>query len=358
MSDSILTTKHAEDLNKLVQSLIDSRLFLLCNYEPTIRHAISEDGEYLLNIQDMYKFAIDSSCIIKQYRRILPQSDHWQFSDLRKLLDQISTFRAVFDHNISDKDGQLSMDEMALYVTWVRSAIGKSAPQTMDDFKILNQKLADMAAELLQSLERFIRCASRISDKRSVVGSWIDITLYWYSNNTKTDIYKGNLISAYIANSKASGTNTDVVYWRRGASRKVCRWIEEALCYPIQSKIDQANKEIGYIKDILDGKLPRFEDACRKLPSAKAEEMLNQFRRSLSEKQQELSRLECELELLVEKFGGDPVKYFYRNLENQLRETIGSLDQADISYTLLPQDLIQEDIARVFRGVPSPEHDF
>lgn len=358
MSGSILTAKHAEELNILVQKLIDPRLYLLCNYEPTIRHVISEDGRYLLNIQDLYKFAIDSSCIIKQYRRIIPQSDHRQFAQLRKLLDQISTFRTVFDHNISDKDGQLSVDEMASYMAWVRTTIGKSAPEEEDDYKTLNQKLSDMATELLRLLEKFIHSASKIPDRRSVVQSWIDITLYWYSNNSKTDIYKGNLIGAYIANSKAADTNTDDMYWLRGTPRKVCRWIEEALFYPIQSKIGKTTKEVGYLNDILEGKLPRFEDARRKLSPAKAEEMLNQFRQSLKEKQQELDRLESELDLLVEKYGGDPVKYFYRNLENQLRETMDSLDQCGNSYTLLPQDLIQEDIARIFNGVPSPEGDF
>ena len=148
------------------------------------------------------------------------------------------------------------------------------------------------------------------------------------------------------------------MYWLRGTPRKVCRWIEEALFYPIHSKIGKTTKEVGYLNDILEGKLPRFEDARRKLSPAKAEEMLNQFRQSLKEKQQELDRLESELDLLVEKYGGDPVKYFYRNLENQLRETMDSLDQCGNSYTLLPQDLIQEDIARIFNGVPSPEGDF
>lgn len=358
MSDPILTAKHAEDLNKLVQSLIDSRLYLFCNYEPTIRHVISEDGEYLVNIQDLYKFAIDSSCIIKQYYKILPESDYWQFSNLRKLLDQISTFRTVFAHNISDKDGQLSVDKMAIYESWVRSAIGKTAPQTTDDFKILNRKLSDMATELLQSIEKLIRHFSQIPDQGSVVSSWIDKTLYWYSNNTKTDIYKGNLVSAYIANSKAAGKNTDDVYWRRGVNRKVSRWIESALRHPVQSKIDQTEEEIRQIKDVLDGKNPMFEDSRRKLPAAKVEEILNKFRLSLREKQQQLSNLRCEMERLDKEIGKDSAKYFYRNLEKQLRETIENLEQSSTSYTLLPQDLIQEDIARVFRGVPSLEHDF
>lgn len=125
-----------------------------------IADVISEDGRYLLNIQDLYKFAIDSSCIIKQYRRIIPQSDHRQFAQLRKLLDQISTFRTVFDHNISNKDGQLSVDEMARYMAWVRTTIGKSAPEAEDDYKTLNQKLSDMATELLHLLERFIHYRS------------------------------------------------------------------------------------------------------------------------------------------------------------------------------------------------------
>lgn len=358
MSGPILTAKHAADLNKLVQRLVDPRLYLLCNYEPTIRHAISEDGRYLLNIQDLYKFAIDSSGIIKQYRKIIPYDDQRQFYPLLQLLDQIGAFRTVFDHNISDNDGQISVNEMARYTTWVRSVIGKPNPETVDDYKTLNQGLSDMATKLLFFLEKFIRRASTIPDRKSVVSRWIDMTLYWYSNNTKTDIYKGNLIGAYIANSKAADTNTDDNYWLKGISRKVRRWIEDALPYPLQSKIDQTTLAIEEFNDILNGKNARFEKRRCELSSEQEKEIMENIRSALGEKRQELNQLQNELRLLEEKIGSDPIKYFYRNLEKQLRETMDCLEHDDISYTLLPQDLIQEDIARIFCDVPSPEGDF
>lgn len=358
MNGPILTADHAWDLNKLVRDLIDPRLFLLCNYEPTIRHVIGEDGRYLLNIQDLYKFAIDSSCIIKQYYRIVPQSLKGQFNRLRTLLDHISMFRTVFDHNVSAMDGQLSAEHLDSYSAWVHATIGKSAPETMDDFKVLNQKLADMAEELRRLLDKFIRCVSRMPDQAKVIRIWTDMTLHWFCNNTKTDIYKGHLISAYIANARAANRDTPNLYRPWVAGKKVSRWIEQALFHPVQKEIDQISGQIRFYEDMLNGQNPMYEAMRVNMTQEKAKEAENQFRLTIQQKQQELDRWEREKQDLQSRIGPDAVGYFYRNLEHQLRDTIESLEQDGVRYTLLPQDLMQEDIARIFGTVPSPDGDF
>jgi len=358
MMNPILTAQHAADLNKLVQTRIDPRLFLLCNYEPTVRHVIGEDGRYLLNIQDLYKFAIDSGCVSKLYYKFVPDSRRQQFTHLQRLLDQISAFRTVFDHNISQQDGYLSAAHLDSYNNWVHSVINKTDPETTDDFKLLNQKLADMASELVRKLEELVCFVAQDQDRSGVIRSWIDLTLYWYSNNTKTDIYKGHLINAYLANAKAAGRDKPYMYRPWVAGAKVKRWIEEAVFFPVQKQIDDITGEISSIQDLLSGKVPRFESMRQKMKPAQFALMENNFRTSLQEKQTELTRLNQEMAALQEKAGSDVTAYFYRNLEYQLRETMDILEKKGIRYTLLPQDLIQEDIVRIFDQVPSPDGDF
>ena len=72
MTSPIISVDVARRLNEIIQNTLYSRLFLFCNYEPTNLPAVSEEGKYLVAVQDLYKFAIDSSCILKKSDDYLP----------------------------------------------------------------------------------------------------------------------------------------------------------------------------------------------------------------------------------------------------------------------------------------------
>lgn len=76
-----------------------------------------------------------------------------------------------------------------------------------------------------------------------------------------------------------------------------------------------------------------------------------EWRQQLETKNQAMSDLQADT-------NGKPVAYFYRNLESQLWNTISTLEANHVNYTLLPQDLLQEDIRMFFGNVPSPDGDF
>ena len=63
MRNPVICSEEAEKLNKRIQ-LLDKRLFLFCHYEP-VSFALSEDGYYMESVDNLYKFAIDSSYLLK-----------------------------------------------------------------------------------------------------------------------------------------------------------------------------------------------------------------------------------------------------------------------------------------------------
>ena len=53
MTSPIISVDVAHRLNEIIQNTLDSRLFLFCNYEPTNPPAVSEEGKYLVAVQDL-----------------------------------------------------------------------------------------------------------------------------------------------------------------------------------------------------------------------------------------------------------------------------------------------------------------
>ena len=110
MNTPVISAETANRLNRLVQTQIDSRLFLFCNYEPTHSYTISEDAQFLTAVQDLYKFAIDSSGILQYYYRYVPKADQYQFKPLSGILDKIKALRSVIDHNQSAANGMVEQN--------------------------------------------------------------------------------------------------------------------------------------------------------------------------------------------------------------------------------------------------------
>lgn len=156
MNTPVISAETANRLNRLVQTQIDSRLFLFCNYEPTHSYTISEDAQFLTAVQDLYKFAIDSSGILQYYYRYVPKADQYQFKLLSGILDKIKALRSVIDHNQSAANGMVEQNLIQICATWVERVLGKSEPNMMQDFTILTAELTQMGKDLVQFAENWI----------------------------------------------------------------------------------------------------------------------------------------------------------------------------------------------------------
>ena len=349
MNTPVIPAATAQRLNRLVQNIVNPHLFLFCNYEPTLSYAISEDAQFLTTIQDLYKFTIDSSCILKNYYRYVLRADRYRFKQLSKMIDQIKANRAVVDHNQSPDNGRVEQNLLQTYIAWVRSVLGKTEPTTLDDFAALNAELAQMGNELVRLTEDWISYIGRKADadKAKDTEEWTKSTLWWYCHNSKAEIYKGQLMDAYLARTSAAGRNINILNYQ--LQRKVNNWICYAYFFPLSTEIERLKDDITKLESMLQNSA-----VCAQLSVEQQQLLL----RKREEYGQQLATKNKEIADLQVRINGKPDEYFYRNLETQLHHTLAALEANQISYTLLPQDLLQEDIQLFFGSIPSPEGDF
>ena len=358
MSVPVISAIVAQQLNQKVQQDIDCRLFLFCNYEPTVSYAISEDARFLTAIQDLYKFGVDSNCILKAYKQLTPQRDHRRFNRLRELLDIIGALRAVTDHNQSVKNGKIEQTQLEAYNAWIETALNKSAPDTQQDFVVLNQCLAAIAKELIQLVEEFIQSVKTHPDQVYIVKEWTDRTLYWYCNNTRTEIYKGQLMNAYLANANAAGNDYSDLHRIQSLHRKIGKWIEVALYHPYEKELRELEENISSRENMLNGSNVMYQALRAKMAAEQLQDFEDKLRQEIANDRDRCAEVIQKRDALEAQVGSKHIEYFFRNLEEQLHETIKRLNGSGKDYTLLPQDLIQEDIENFFGKVPSPEGDF
>lgn len=357
MNKPIIPAETACDFNTRVSTQINSRLFLFCNYEPTVSYGTDSEAKYVIAIQDLYKFAIDSNYVLKHYREFLlweqgEDFDHkeHEFELLGDILRNIENLRAVFDHNQSENNGWLERERLEWYRQWLKTALNKAEPENSEDFALLYQKLEEMAKQLLKQVDRFLQCIERQSelDREALAKEWFNRTLSWYTHSMKTDIYMGQLMNAYIVNAEARGKSGSELHESAKIRLKTKKWIENALrfdCERDKKEIERIKRYIAVLKRAAPDQVAQWERGCGQ-SYQQLKDRLTGLKNRLAEKQGALNSL------------NSAVKYFFDHLEDRLRETANRLDREGRPYTLLPQDLMQEDIDFYFDGVSSPDGDF
>lgn len=363
-----ITQESASKLNNIARD-ISPMLFWTCNYEPTINYAIGQDAAFQLEIQDLYKFAIDTNCVLKAIAfnprgsvcgDILAQRE---LKELRGNLDLVQLTRSIFDHNQSNLNGRLSVERRASFENWVRSQIGRDEPTSLDDFDALCSALVDVGNDLVRLSETILSRISERNDRHAIVNKWVDATLRWYCVGSRQEYYRSQLSDYYIVRAQAYRvgflSNTDAV----GLRMKVNDWIRLQTTYRYEESIKRLLEEERGIRESLD-RPTAFAIKIRDVQPEMYEKALQLSRdrlRAISEdihnKQQVRERIRDEIE---GRFHGKEINYFFdpNRLEAQLRETLNDLESTGEEYTLLPQSLLQLDVERRFSDVPSPSGDF
>lgn len=351
MTTPIIPSSVAVRFNQTIQKNLDTRLFLFCNYEPTSLTVVSEEGQFIIAVQDMYKFAIDTSCVLSKYASYIPSIDRPYYTRLSEILELISELRTTIDHNRSINNGWLDQNTLDFCKRWLSSIINKEVIESQEDYRILNEELTRIAGELISLVDRFVNQFANRLDKERVVEKWINDTLSWYTRTTKTDLYRAQLIHAYIA--KAEGCGVPVKDdSRRNMIESISSWIDQLIYYPLDAKQQQIKKDIEGLEKALSPDNPLRKKLFHGLKEAKINEVEENLRKQLEEKRKDLSEVQREIREKdsIIRF---PESYFFAQLLNdQLRETMRVLELQNIPYTLLPQSLLQEDIERVFSPIP------
>lgn len=364
----VVTKESALRLNEIARE-VSPALYWTCNYEPTVGYAIGYDAEFLLGVQDLYKFAIDTNCILKTIAlnprgsvcgEVLERSE---LAELRRCLDVIQNLRGCFDHNQSDLNGRISVDRRDDLANWVRAQLGKDEPSSLDDYGILCLALEGIGDSLVALSETILHRIRERPDRELIAGKWTDATLKWYCGGSRQDYYRGQLSDYYIARALARRPSflnaTDSVALRK----RVNAWIGAQVTYRCEESLrkleDERNTTLDFLQNpnpiaikIRESNPERYEEAVRE-----SRQRLSDIERGLQEGQQELDQLR---EAIDNRFHGREVSFFFDSdrLENQLRETLGSLEAGGEDFSLLPQSLLQIDVERNFARVPSPYDDF
>ena len=364
----VITQESASKLNGIAQSIAPT-LFWTCNYEPTINYAIGQDAAFQLGIQDLYKFAIDTNCVLKTIAfnprgsvcgDILAQRE---LGELRRNLDFVQVTRSIFDHNQSDLNGRLSVERRASFENWVRSQIGRDEPTCLDDFGALCAALVDVGNDLVRLSETILSRISERHDRHAIVNKWVDATLRWYCVGSRQEYYRSQLSDNYIARAQAYRvgflSNTDAV----GLRMKVNDWIRLQTTYRLEEPIRMLRQEEQGIRESLDNP----NEIAIKIRNSRPEMYEKAVQISMDrlvtineEIRKKQHVMDCVREEINNGFHGNETAYFFdsRRLEAQLRGTLNDLEAGGETYSLLPQSFLQLDVERHFSGVPSPCGDF
>lgn len=336
---SVISVTQADQLNHLVRKEIDSRLFLTCNYMPTEVPALGSSAKFYLGIQDLYKFAVDTSFVISNLDKYLPSDTEKSFTrDFQARIDDIKDLRSVIDHSQSGCDGFFAREHLRRYDNIIHTALDKPKnkdktvtqaklrPETESDFELLYASLEDRADRLLADLKSFIKRVATSDEREKITIRWIAATIEWYGR--KQDIYLGQLGDVYQAK-MVDAQKSSTFWYRQGSAgelrgyqlrRKLNRWIENALFADLDSKIQNC------------------EYIIRDYPKAKTAAM---------DKRDKLLQTRQEREAQI---GENSRDYFFRNLSQQLEDTMKGY-----SGGLLPQELLLADIQRIFDNVHSQD---
>lgn len=346
----IISSDVAVNFNKRVQNEIDGRLFFFCNYQPTVFPAVNEDGYFKNSVMDLYKFALDSTFLYKKLTRknngYLNKTEIEKFDNIRDIIDQISMLRSVFGHSQSEENGFNEKNLLEQADLWVAQKLGKSTGiESSEDYAKLNAVLESMAKVLLDETDRLINFLKTHARKENIKEKWIDDTIEWFADTSKSSIFRGVLMDNYIARAAAKGNYPAV----NELNRKIDKWIHYAYTYPIdcaiKKKKDEKNSLVTYNENVA-----RVLVGMTAAQRAKFDQHINEQKNKLNK---ELD------DLMKEKKNAPNSKQFHKyHLKGVLEETKRDLENAGEEYTLFPNDFIQSSIDKKFYGIPSPENDF
>ena len=216
-----------------------------------------------------------------------------------------------------------------------------------------------MAAGMLAALDCFIDCVAALTDREKTVSSWIGQTLYWYCNNTKQDLYKGQIMEAYLARARENGKEYPELYRIGTLFSKIQVWTAEALRASLDGELAAAERDVAASQSILHVSDPLSRAMRERMTGEEWESMQAYCREQIARNEEKKAALNRDREALEKKLeSAQPLKCFFEGLEDRLRATMADCDAQGVPYTLLPQDLLQTDVERFFGKVPSCCGDF
>lgn len=223
----LYSSELAEKLNKCVEEKVDKRLFLICNYNPDSLKVYGNDAKFILGVMNLYKLFIDASICNKLgslKKKYSLSFDNKRFEDI---LMATNSFRTFLGHNEDYRNGN---EEDKKYVEqWFLRVVGKSYPETAEQYNKAVDELSKYGTESLAILESFIEEVSKHARKQEIIEDWEELIFEFYKRPNSKNIVKCHLKLAYQAKQGTLQNYREI---------DMALWTESMLFYPEQSKID------------------------------------------------------------------------------------------------------------------------
>lgn len=322
-NESILySCADSDKINHLIQTKIAPHLFLSCNYAPSPYFIQSEDAKFIVGILNLYKFTVDGS-IIDKIPNIM---DRTMGSTLNKKeftekIDLVKALRTVYSHNESEISG--NDDDIKRVNAWMQKT-----PQTINDYRVLNQQLQKLASDIVAVLYQFIEEASISKQKDLLIENWENIIKNFYQRPNTKKILNGQLKKFYSARKGISSMDRSAALDMAGCVRKYY---------------------IGDIESKLQEKENNYRLLCQKLSlpvesHVKLREKIKAVEKELEErKKQIIERLGNGKTTTgnIDRSDYPYLELYMKELPQRIIELMSNTSNTNVYGTLLPQNIVQ-----------------
>lgn len=312
----------SDRINQLIQTKIAPHLFLTCNYAPSPYFIQSEDAKFVVGILNLYKFAVDGS-IIDKIPNIMDATmgstlNKKEFTDKINL---VKALRTVYCHNESEISG--NDDEVRIINSWMQKI-----PQTINDYRVLNQKLKKLASDIVAVLYQFIEEASKTKQKAVLIENWENIIRNFYRRPNTKNILIGQLKKFYSA-------RKGILLMDRSANLDMVGCVRKYYIGDIESKLEE--------------KKNNYRLLCKKLSlsvenKAKLREIVETTEKELKERKKQIIVRLGNTRTTMDNIDRNDYPYlelYMKELPQRIIDLMSNTLDTYVYETLLPQNIVQ-----------------
>ena len=314
MESIIYSSSQADMVNTEAAKNLCHHIVIVSHYNPE-SYFISSDAIYLAGIQNLYKFLIDAGVAHKLPEIRNVTNINQRFTRNR---DIVQTLRTKTCHNKNETNDTVMVEKR--YAEWIKSVINKEKPENISDFDLLRVELSKIGQELVDDILKFIQDNAG-SSREKVVSAIEELWLNYYCNSSGRETIRKQLWDYYVVKEPNVYANLS---WK-DKNRKLKSWCEKLYCAEELRDIDKYDNIIRVYGATL--KKADLFSIQEKLKKSKAE--------------YEKKKVDAE------NNGGFCEKYIGEMVEVKIKSEIQEI-RKDLSRTLVPEDLIQNIIAKDF----------
>ncbi len=318
----LYSSAESNRINELVQKKIAPHLFLACNYAPSPYLIQSEDAKFVVGILNLYKFVVDGS-IIDKIPNIM---DATMGSTLNKKtfmekINLVKALRTVYCHNESEISG--NDDDIKIVNVWMQKI-----PKTINDYKMLNQKLQKLASDIVDVLHQFIKEASTTKHNAVLIENWENIIRDFYRRPNTRNILVGQLKKIYSA-------RKGILSMDRSANLDMAGCVRRYYIGDLESKLEEEENKYSML--------------CKKLSlstenRAKLRKLVESVEEELKERKKQIVERLGNGKTTIDNIDRNDYPYlelYMKELPQRINDFMRNTADTTVYGTLLPQDIVQ-----------------